>query len=141
MSNLIRFPARHRPQQSDPPCDELTVLELEIEVARARLAQIRSEVRQDNIFLSWYCLKRVLLWGLLFWLLATFAGAAHAQTRSFYDSQGRFAGSSTSRGNSRSFYDHQGSFAGSATRQGNTSSFYDQQGRFTGSSINTGPRR
>ena len=137
MSNLIRFPARHRPQQSDPPCDEMMVLELEIEIARARLGQIRSEVRRTNIFLFWYCLKRVVLWGLLFWLLATFVGAARAQTRSYYGPDGSFAGSSTSRGNSSSFYGSNGAFSGSATRQGKWTNYFDSQGRYSG----TSPRR
>jgi hypothetical protein len=102
MTNLVQFPGRLR-SQSVPPRDELAALELEL--VRARLAQIRGEIHQANIFWSWYCLKRVLLWVFLFWLLATFAGAAQAQSRSFYDGQGRFAGSSTTRGNSSSFYD------------------------------------
>ena len=58
---------------------------LELELVRARVAQIRSETRQANAFWFWYCFKRVLLWGLLSWVLATFVGAAQAQTRSFYD--------------------------------------------------------
>jgi hypothetical protein len=139
MSNLLKFPGRLRPQYFEPPRDELMALELEL--VRARLAQIRSETRQANAFWFWYCLKRVLLWGVLFWLLATFAGAARAQSRSYYDGQGRFAGSSTTRGNSSSFYGGNGSFAGSAVRHGNSRSFYDGQGRYTGSVIDTSPRR
>jgi hypothetical protein len=141
MSNLIKFPGRLRPQNSEPAYDELLVLELEIELVRARLAQIRNEIRQANIFWFWYCLKRLLLWGILFWLLATFAGAAQAQSRSFYDGQGRFAGSSTTRGNSSSFYGNNGSFAGSSVRHGNSRSFYDGQSRYTGSVVDTSPRR
>ena len=75
------------------------------------------------------------------WLLTTFAGAAQAQSRSFYDGQGRFAGSSTTRGTSSSFYGSTGAFAGSATRQGKWTNFYDAQGRYTGTSIGTSPRR
>jgi hypothetical protein len=142
MTNLIKFPGRHRPQNSEPPYNELMALELEL--VRARLAQVRSETRQANIFWFWYCLKRVVLWGFLFWLLATFASAAQAQsttTRSFYGSNGSFVGSSTTRGNSSSVYDNQGSFAGSSMRHGNSTTFFDEQGRYTGSSINTGLRR
>ena len=140
MNNLIKFPGRPRPQP-EAPRDELMALELEL--VRARLAQIRGEIRQANIFWFWYCLKRVPLWGVLFWLLATFAGAARAQsttTRSFYGSNGSFVGSSTIRGNSSSFYDGQGRFSGSAVRHGNSRSFYDGQGRYTGSVIDTLPR-
>ena len=91
MSNLLKFPIRPRPQPV-PPQDELTALE--IELVRARLCQTRSEIRLTNTIWFWYCLKRVLLWGFLFWLLATLAGAAHAQstTRSFYNANGSFAG-------------------------------------------------
>ena len=45
--------------------------------------------------------------------LIAIATPAAAQTRSFYDGQGQFAGSSTTRGNSSSFYGSNGSFAGS----------------------------
>ena len=142
MSNLIKFPGRLRPQNSEPAYDELLVLE--IELVRARLAQIRSEIRQANTFWFWYCLKRLLLWGILFWVLATFASAGQAQsttTRSFYNSSGSFAGSSTTRGTSSSFYNGSGAFAGSATRQGKWTNFYDSQGRYSGTSIGTSPRR
>jgi hypothetical protein len=67
--------------------------------------------------------------------------AAQTATRSFYNGNGSFAGSSVTRANSSSFYDHQGSFVGSSVRHGTSTSLYDGQGRYTGSSINTGPRR
>jgi hypothetical protein len=67
---------------------------------------------------------------------------ASAQTRSFYDQRGSFAGSSVTRGNSTSAYDARGSFAGTAIRNSNgTTSFYDGRGSFVGSRVNTGPRR
>ena len=67
--------------------------------------------------------------------LAFLAGAAHAEQRSFYDRDGRFAGSSTTRGNSTSVYDRSGRFDGSIIKNSNGSrSFYDGRGRFTGSS-------
>jgi hypothetical protein len=139
MSNLIQFPHR---RSSPPPAtvDELTALELEL--ARAQLAQIRSETHHANVFWFWYSLKRILFWGFLLWLLTTFAGAAQAQSvsRLFYNERGSFAGSSITRGNSSSFYDGQGRFSGSAIRHGNSTSFYDGRGRYTGSSINTNHR-
>jgi hypothetical protein len=75
--------------------------------------------------------------------LLAFVAVAGAQTstKSFYNKNGSFAGSSVTRGNSSSFYNERGSFAGSAIRHGNSTSFYDGHGRYTGSSINTGPRR
>ena len=136
MTNLIAFPGRRRAPPV-PIVDELTALE--IELVRARLAQIRSEVRQANIFWFWFWLRKAVFWAVVLWLLATFA--AHAQSRSFYDAQGQFAGSSTTRGNSSSFYGSNGSFAGSATRQGKWTNFNDAQGRYSGTSIGTSPRR
>jgi hypothetical protein len=138
MSTLIKFPGRLRPQ-SPPPRNELAALELEL--VRTRLAQIRSETRQANAFWFCYYLKKAMFWAVLLWLMTILIGAAHAQTRSFYDGQGQFAGSSVTRGNSSSFYGSNGSFTGSSVRNGNSRSFYDDQGRFVGSSINTGPRR
>jgi hypothetical protein len=74
-------------------------------------------------------------------LLTTFAGAAQAQSRSYYNANGSFAGSSVQRGNSSSFYNERGGFAGSSVRHGKWENFYDYQGRLSGSTINTGPRR
>jgi hypothetical protein len=146
MSNVIRFRSRSRPPP-EPTIDglvrELTMVE--IELARARIAQIRSETRQANALWAWWCLKRAVFWGALLWLLTTvFASAAEAQSsssRSFYDGRGSFAGSSVTRGNTTSFSDGRGRFSGSAIRHGNGTSFYDARGRYSGSSINTGPRR
>ena len=74
-------------------------------------------------------------------LLIFGAMSASAQTRSFYNERGSFAGQSFTRGNSTSFSDGQGRFSGSAIRHGNSTSFYDGRGRFTGSVVNTGPKR
>ena len=74
-------------------------------------------------------------------VLASTAAFADSRSRSFYNGNGSFAGSSVTRGNSTSFYDRSGSFSGTAIRHGNSTSFYDGRGHFTGSSINTGPRR
>jgi len=60
---------------------------------------------------------------------------ASAEQRSFYDASGRFAGSSSTRGNSTSVYDRSGRFDGSIIRNNNgTRSFYNRSGRFSGSS-------
>ena len=67
--------------------------------------------------------------------------AAQTATRSFYNANGSFAGSSTTRGTSSNFYGSNGSFAGGSVRHGNSTDFYDAQGRYTGSVIHTGPRR
>jgi hypothetical protein len=68
---------------------------------------------------------------------------AFGQTsRSFYDRNGSFAGSSVTRGNSTSFTDRNGRFDGAAIRNSDgTTSFYDKSGHFTGSVTNTTPRR
>ena len=74
-------------------------------------------------------------------LLIFGAMSASAQTRSFYNERGSFAGKSFTRGNSTSFSDGQGRFSGSEIRHGNSTSFYDGRGRFTGSSVSTSQRQ
>src|SRR5215471_7914005 len=60
------------------------------------------------------------------------------QTRSYYDRNGSFSGSSIDHGKDASFYDRSGKFSGSAIRNSNgTTSFYDKNGHFTGSSTST----
>jgi hypothetical protein len=113
----------------------------ELELVSARLAQVRGEIRYGNALLFSYCVRKAVFWAVVLWLIATFVGAAHAQSRTYYDAQGRFAGSSVTRGTSSSFYGSNGSFAGSSVRHGNSTTFYDEQGRYSGSSVNTGPRR
>ena len=138
MTNLIKFPARSRPQPVSPH-DELVALELEL--VRARLAQVQNELRYGKALLFSYIVRKAVFWAVVLWLIATFVGAAHAQstTRSFYDASGSFAGSSITRGTSSSFYGSNGQFAGSAVRQGKGTNFFDSQGRYSGTSI--GPRR
>lgn len=71
MSNVVRFPdGRYAPPVPavDALIDELTAVE--IELARARIAQIRSETRQANMLWTWYCCRRVLFWGFALWLLS-----------------------------------------------------------------------
>ena len=64
------------------------------------------------------------------------------QTRSYYDRNGSFAGSSIDHGKDASFYDRSGKFSGTAVRNSDgTTSFYDKSGHFTGSSTSTGSRR
>ena len=130
MSDLNQCRGELDRRNSEPAYDELLVLEIELRPRSPRPDPQRD--RQANTFWFWYCLKRLLLWGILFWVLATFASAGQAQsttTRSFYNSSGSFAGSSTTRGTSSSFYNGSGAFAGSATRQGKWTNFYDSQGR------------
>jgi hypothetical protein len=70
-------------------------------------------------------------------------------TKSFYDRDGSFAGSSSAQhgsgvsgSNSTSFYDRDGRFSGSSIRNSNgTTSLYDRNGHFTGSVVNTSPPR
>jgi hypothetical protein len=127
--NVIRFP-RSRSLPPTPTIDALIgeLAAVELELVRARLAQIRSETRQANVFWTWYWFKKCLFWGFALWLVLTFMNSAQAQTstRSFYNERGSFAGSSVTRGNSSSFYDGQGRFAGSAVRHGKWMTFYDQ---------------
>jgi hypothetical protein len=76
-------------------------------------------------------------------VIATGASAEDARksSRSFYDRNGSFAGSSVTRGSSTSVYDARGSFAGSAIRNSDgTTSFFNGRGSFVGSSVNAGRR-
>ena len=86
-------------------------------------------------------MKLLLMFAIAVGVLAV-APYASAQTRSFYDRNGSFAGSSVTRGNSTSFTDRNGRFDGTAIQNSNgTTSFYDRNGRYTGSTVNTTPRR
>jgi hypothetical protein len=144
VSKVIQFPGgRYPPPKAtvDALIGELAAVE--IELARARLVQIRLETRQASVRWGWYCLKRVVFWGFALWLLATLMAPAKADSvnRSFYNERGSFTGQSVTRGNTTSFSDGQGRFSGSAIRHGKWTSFYDGHGRYTGSSIYTSPRR
>jgi hypothetical protein len=74
---VIKFPGRRAGPSPTPPVDALIseLTAVEIELARARLAQIKSETRQANAFWFWYCLKRVLFWGFVLWLIMSIAHA------------------------------------------------------------------
>jgi hypothetical protein len=142
MTNVFQFPhGRMLPARAtvDALIDQLTAVELEL--ARARLAQIQLETRQAGALWFSYCLKRALLWGCVLWLLTTCAKAEESRNRSFYNERGSFVGSSVKIGKSTSFYDGRGSFAGTSIRHGNQTSTYDGRGSFTGAIIHTGPRR
>ena len=139
--SVISFPHGRPVPPPQPAADDL--LALEIEIARARLAQINFEVRQAKAMWGWWYFKRAVFWGLALWLLTTFASAAKADSisKSFYDRNGSFAGSSVTRGNAGSYYDGRGRFSGSSVTYGNQTRYYDNAGRYSGSTINTGPRR
>jgi hypothetical protein len=71
---------------------------------------------------------------------SNYKALAQTNTRSFYDGNGSFAGSSSSHNNNTSFSDRNGRFDGSAIRNSDgTTSFYDRNGHFTGSAVNTSP--
>ena len=75
-------------------------------------------------------------------VLALCAGTAAAQTttetKSFWDDQGHFAGSSSSHENTTSYSDRDGRFNGSSIRNSDgTTSLYDRNGHFSGSVTNT----
>jgi hypothetical protein len=138
MSKVISFPGgRYPPPKAtvDALIHELT--SVEIELARAKLAQIRSETRQANTLFAWYFFKRVVFWGCVLWLLTTLMAPAKADSirKTFYDRNGSFLGNSIERGNSGSYFDGAGRFSGSSLRVGNQTLYYDYQGRYSGSTI------
>jgi hypothetical protein len=140
MSNVVRFPTgRYAPlaPTANTLAEELATLE--VKLARARLAQIRSETRQANIYWSWFWFKRLACCALMLWLVSTCAKAG--ERKSFYGRNGSFDGSSLQRGNSATYYNGAGRFSGSSVRVGNQTLYYDHTGRYTGSIIDTSPRR
>jgi hypothetical protein len=113
---------RYRP----PPVSSEQARTAELEALQIKLlqAQIR-EAELSNRILGqlWLrrCLRGVLFWGILLWLLTHFVHAASAEpsvSRSYYAGNGSFAGASITRGKSTSFYDHQGRFSGGAIDYG-----------------------
>jgi hypothetical protein len=72
-------------------------------------------------------------------LLGVTLVSAEDTTRSYFDRNGSFAGSSNthSGGRDTTFTDRDGKFSGSAIRNSDgTTSFYDRSGRFTGTNTN-----
>jgi hypothetical protein len=74
-------------------------------------------------------------------LLALTASSASAEMTTFYDRQGRYAGTAITGTGSRttSFFGSGGRYEGSATKIGRTTTFYDRQGGFAGTAV--APRR
>ncbi len=69
-------------------------------------------------------------------IVAAYAISARAQTRSYYDRNGSFAGSAVTRGNTSSYSDPRGHFSGTTVRNSNgTTSAYDRNGHFVGSVV------
>jgi YD repeat-containing protein len=139
MTNIVQFPGRAVPTAPELPpnsplADQLEAAELAL--IRAQTAQLKAMTREVNA--AWFaaCFRRLVFWGVVAWLLYALASPAAADpSRSFYDGQGRFAGSSLERGNQTTFYDNAGRFSGSVIQHGKQRSFYGPRGNFTGSSI------
>ena len=139
MTNIVPlFP--HQPAPAAPTELEQEVNALELELAHLRLKHLRSEMRMNQTLLGWWLFKRALLVVLVLWLCSTFA-RAESVSKSFYNSNGSFAGSSIQRGNSGSYYDGRGSFSGSSVTRGNSTSYFDHAGRYSGSTTVTGGKR
>jgi hypothetical protein len=122
---------------------DLAIARAQLKARWVELDQTYRARRRAKAQVIWSGVKRILIWGFVFWFVLTFMKGAQAQStlRSFYNERGSFAGSSVTRGNSSSFYDGQGRFSGSAIRHGNSTSFYDRNGHYTGSVIDTLPKR
>ena len=73
--SVIQFPSRRPIVPPMPDIDE-ELKAAQLDLMRAQLAQIQSETRMSGALWLSYCLRRVLFWGLVLWLLTTFAGAA-----------------------------------------------------------------
>jgi hypothetical protein len=139
--SVIQFPSG-RPMPPKPTADalldELTAAELEL--VRARIAQVRSETRQANALWAWYWCKRILFCGLVLWLLSLAVPAKAQNQTTFRDSRGSTTGTATRNGDTTVFRDARGRTTGTATRSSNgTTTFRDAGGRTTGTT--SGPRR
>jgi hypothetical protein len=87
-------------------------------------------------------LPRLLVIGFALFLVAKCSAASAEESKSFYNKNGSFVGSSSTRDNSTSFSDRNGHFDGTAIKNSNgTTSLYDRNGHFTGSVVNTTPKR
>ena len=75
MTNVVQFPNRRLPPMPDVDALLAEVTAVEIELARARIAQINLETRQASALWGWWCLKRAVVWGLVLWMLVTCAKA------------------------------------------------------------------
>lgn len=134
--SVVQFPGG-RPVPPKASVDEL-LDRLEVELLRARLAQVNQEARQAAALFGWWAFKRALVWGVVVWALVS---CAKAEGKQFYGANGRFEGSSVERGNGASFYDGSGRYSGSSVQQGHLTRYYDFQGRYSGSTIERGRRR
>jgi len=140
--NVIQFPRGRPSSPPSPTADALldALATVQIELARARIAQIRSETRQANALWVAYCARKILFWGLVLWLLAAMFGGAKAQNQTtLRDAGGRTIGTATRSGNTVTFRDSRGSTTGTATTLGNQTTYRNSRGSTTGTS--TAPRR
>jgi hypothetical protein len=83
MTNVIRFPGGRASSPPSPTVDALQaeLVAAELELLRARLAQVRSEHRQGQAMWVAYCARKILFWGLVLWLLAAMFGGAKASAQ------------------------------------------------------------
>jgi hypothetical protein len=65
-------------------------------------------------------------------LLALLPTAALAESRTFYDSDGRLSGRSISSGNATTYYGRDGKVTGRSTTSGNQTTIYGRDGRRIG---------
>ena len=119
MTNVHAFPGKRQripvTSTDDDVRDQLASIELEL--ARARLAQIKAETSQARTLWAWYCFKKILWLAVILWLVSVFAGGAKAQNQTtFRDSRGSTTGTAAVTGNTTTFRDAGGRTVGTASR-------------------------
>jgi hypothetical protein len=67
-------------------------------------------------------------------VVSTLMSSAQAESRTYHDARGSYAGSSTTRNGHTSFTDGAGRYVGSAITHGGTTTVYDRRGSYAGSS-------
>src|SRR5262245_57963900 len=148
MGRVIEFPGggSREPREVEPPLidrareADLELMRLHIETAQLQRDQLKADFKRAQFLWLWFCLKRVMFWGVVLWLLATCSMAKADPQRVFRDAQGRTIGTATTSGNQTTFRDARGSTTGTATTDSQgTTTFRDARGRTTGTS--TGPVR
>jgi hypothetical protein len=136
----------NRPYRVPPVSQDDEIKALEKQLLEQRLR----EAKLANRYLSFYMNRRVFrtlfFWGVVGLVVVSCTMKAPAQdaTRSFYDRNGSYAGSTSTynSGRNTTVTDRNGKFDGSVIRNSNgTTSFYDRNGHFTGSSTDTSRRR
>ena len=123
MTNVVQFPARRLPPMPDVDALLAERTAVEIELARAQLARIRSETRQKRGSLVLVLLQEICSGASCCGRWSRWRRPPRpVDSSSFYNANGGYAGSSLRPGNGKftNFYDRNGQYVGTEVRHGVT---------------------